>query len=770
MKRICIAALAGLMLFAGCRGSLPGMEDSREKETAAPVKLTEVFENYQVYEQVEVPLPPDCKEGGTVGVLQSTEDGFAGTYRTDSGERWAEYDWEGNLLETADLPPYENLTALSTCLLLEDGAALLVNNYFPEDGFLLVGELCLVQKNGEVTARYPFSSYFAQPPQLLRNDDRILLMDYNTDTLWVFDHGLEMTGSFTLAYSPDTLSFGADGTLYCQAYDGLVYTISPENGYMEPVLQKPVGNETYRQYTGLGQDLYEYTAEGFFRVAKAEDGSFGDPELLLDWNTSGLAYERIDILAVPDPHTLLCMSGNNLDNRENLVLLHRLPDDQVPERKIVNLFLGAGMEMDVLQRLAAEFNLQNREYYVHVETTDFMRVSETEELIYSMLRDGDIPDLLYLNSYLDAMYMNLLKQGYLADLTDLAEPLTTSAEAAVRYGDVCGRIPLFIRYHTLLSAKVTEPLTAETLLACRENTDGALFSANMANELREVIQNVFIDPDTGECSFDSPLFRSYLELIRDAESLTDYRLGRLDESHGSGYQSFSLVNSSLPESLQTGSPLFLQIPLSTIGAWSVTKVIWGETDFAVCGYPGAMTLPVLDCSLAVLRDGACTDGAKAFLEFVLSDDVQTSAYLSQYVMPVTSSALEILLEKDWFQLFVNDAEPYRDALYRGYMDDAVIETDITSIQVNENSRTEPEITEGNRTVYGDRIRNIRLTEADKAQIRALLENENCGRMGDPTVDDILWEEISAFLSGDRTMEDTIRVLQSRVSTYLAEIQ
>ena len=30
------------------------------------------------------------------------------------------------------------------------------------------------------------------------------------------------------------------------------------------------------------------------------------------------------------------------------------------------------------------------------------------------------------------------------------------------------------------------------------------------------------------------------------------------------------------------------------------------------------------------------------------------------------------------------------------------------------------------------------------------------------------EEISAWRSGDRTMEDTVRVLQSRVGTYLAE--
>ena len=60
------------------------------------------------------------------------------------------------------------------------------------------------------------------------------------------------------------------------------------------------------------------------------------------------------------------------------------------------------------------------------------------------------------------------------------------------------------------------------------------------------------------------------------------------------------------------------------------------------------------------------------------------------------------------------------------------------------------------------------TEADKNSIRRMAEDPSVGSLLDPTLKAIVSEEISAYLSGDRTAGDTVRVLQSRVSTYLAE--
>jgi len=63
---------------------------------------------------------------------------------------------------------------------------------------------------------------------------------------------------------------------------------------------------------------------------------------------------------------------------------------------------------------------------------------------------------------------------------------------------------------------------------------------------------------------------------------------------------------------------------------------------------------------------------------------------------------------------------------------------------------------------------VEYTPTDKEMLRALLDNPGAGQINDPVLQEIIMEEISAWRSGDRTMEDTVRVLQSRVGTYLAE--
>ena len=60
------------------------------------------------------------------------------------------------------------------------------------------------------------------------------------------------------------------------------------------------------------------------------------------------------------------------------------------------------------------------------------------------------------------------------------------------------------------------------------------------------------------------------------------------------------------------------------------------------------------------------------------------------------------------------------------------------------------------------------TEEDKASIRAFTEDPSHGNIADGIIEEILREEFAPYLAGDRSADDTIRILQSRVSTYLAE--
>jgi len=142
-------------------------------------------------------------------------------------------------------------------------------------------------------------------------------------------------------------------------------------------------------------------------------------------------------------------------------------------------------------------------------------LEDVSEELFRTLAEGNIPDLLLINNYGEALYRNLEKQGYLADVTALTDRLTASAKNAARYKETFTRIPLTIRYSTLLYDTAETPLTLENFLSGKGNLQPgqALFSDHISGGLTVVIQSLFIDTAAQSCSFDSPEFITYLELL-----------------------------------------------------------------------------------------------------------------------------------------------------------------------------------------------------------------------------------------------------------------
>ena len=148
-------------------------------------------------------------------------------------------------------------------------------------------------------------------------------------------------------------------------------------------------------------------------------------------------------------------------------------------------------------------------------------------------------------------------------------------------------------------------------------------------------------------------------------------------------------------------------------------------------------------SAAILETSNSMEGAAAFLEYLVSDTVQTSSIITNSYIPVTTAGIENELSYNW--------------RYCRITSDDVLVTEYRTM--------EPKILDFfEKREYLE----ISVTENDRQQIRTLLEDNRAGKYADPTITKILQEEISAYLSGDRTVEDTVRVLQSRVGTYLAE--
>ena len=61
-----------------------------------------------------------------------------------------------------------------------------------------------------------------------------------------------------------------------------------------------------------------------------------------------------------------------------------------------------------------------------------------------------------------------------------------------------------------------------------------------------------------------------------------------------------------------------------------------------------------------------------------------------------------------------------------------------------------------------------LTEEDGERFRALIDNTTQLYWPDDELSDIVWEALGPYFAGDRTLDDTLRLLANRVSLYLNE--
>ncbi len=60
------------------------------------------------------------------------------------------------------------------------------------------------------------------------------------------------------------------------------------------------------------------------------------------------------------------------------------------------------------------------------------------------------------------------------------------------------------------------------------------------------------------------------------------------------------------------------------------------------------------------------------------------------------------------------------------------------------------------------------TEEDAQRLDTIINNTTQIRIPDSSLSDIVWEALGPYFAGDRTLDDTLRLLANRVSLYLNE--
>ena len=244
----------------------------------------------------------------------------------------------------------------------------------------------------------------------------------------------------------------------------------------------------------------------------------------------------------------------------------------------------------------------------------------------------------------------------------------------------------------------------------------------------------FINWETGECSFDSPEFIELLNFANEFPAEFDYDNYNWDTDYESDYKR-----------MREGRQLLSSTYLSDFGSVYVQYAALND-DVCYIGFPSGSAHSEfnIDSPLSITTACANKDAAWAFIRSVLSDDYQSSIWS----FPISRKAFEAAAAK---------------AMEQEY------ETDANGNKVLDENGEPIKVSMGGYGFGGDEMYDIyAMTQEQYDDLLSLIASTTRTGSYDTSIMAIINQETGAFFNGEKSAEDTAKIIQSRVKLYVAE--
>ncbi len=533
---------------------------------------------------------------------------------------------------------------------------------------------------------------------------------------------------------------GFGNKLYVQSYGdkGLeLCTFDPETGKIGDPSPIITGYTDAAFFGGNGYDLYMCKSDGIYGLDFAKSES----TKLLDFIDSDIEITSPTglITAISDMEFIALLP--DADYKMYVARLTKIPPEEVKERKIITMG-GYYIDYDV-RKQAFEFNKNNQEYKIKfVDYSSYDDESDYGAGIEKMNMDiisGNTPDIMVLSNQMPVeSYIN---KGLFADLSSYISndpeignvALLTNVMDALRTGDKLYQlVPGFYIGTMGVKESLTGGKDVFSFKDCKAlmekygvSTDAAFGIMPRNTFLEQGINysgNSYIDWENKSCSFDSDSFIEFLEFA--SKFPEEYPDSAWEDYKDTLY----LENEAL----------FSIINLNGFQSYSYLRDIQFGEDVAFVGYPNefginnSVILPSL--RLAISSQSKYKEADWEFLKFFLSEEFQDNM---EYCFPVRKSSFEKQAETATHKPFYMDGDKkveYDDTYYVGGQE--VIARPLTNEDV------------------------VRLTNYIKSL--TLVSNYN------ESVNNIIFEEASAFFSGQKSAKEVADIIQSRLTIYVNE--
>ena len=517
----------------------------------------------------------------------------------------------------------------------------------------------------------------------------------------------------------------------------------------EVTVNEHLQNNIYNIFSGQDHSLYYSTQSGIYGY----DIENNESRELLDWINSDIENPNINMITAISDKKFVCV-GYEYDEStwtswNFLLLLDYIPPEEVVPKYLITLATAYGsydIRKAVIEfnRSSQEYRIQIKDYYDQEENVDYDKIIEK---LNNDIIAGNMPDILLVNS--EMPFDSYVSKGLFYDLYKLMEKdenfnkedyFTNVLDALSVNGKLYSISPSFTVSTVAIKSKFVNPGTTgwtmgelQALLAKLPPETVTFLSENRAG-IMNIAMNLslgqFIDKDTGKCYFDSQDFIDILKFVKtfDEKSFWDnIDYENLPPDFWDKYN----------KSYEEDRAILNYMTLSSFYQLTEMRDYTFKDDITFIGFPNSKregSAISVYSRIAISSKSKLIDGAWEFVKTFLSDKYQESL---TYEWPIKISAFDKLGQK------AIDGEG-TGGIIRPLKEEY---DDIMPYPTPEVSR---------------------ITEDDVKYIKTFIQSVNTLQTYEPGVLEIIEEETKMYYAGNKTAEETARIIQSRVQIYISE--
>ena len=700
-------------------------------------------------------------------------------YKTDEDMLYAVihlYDAEGQLAHTDRLPLPENADGLlpHRIFKLSDGRYLIFhtkNSYQGKQD----GVFQLLDAGGTVLYRYELNeirSLSSAPMQVYEEEDEGFSVVYHAEQKFIMlDETLTQQACISTNMSCLGFTRMDDNNFAIWFDSSMVYRINVLLGYCTVYgLRLPKSYQHQPVFPGE-------TDRGVFYITVPNGIYFCDrdhqPKQILSWFDLNLPELDIndstayDLYIFDRTHLYICYR-KKIDGRVSDVLYHITISNTPVSRDRTKLVLEclSVTSLPWLETVVREFNLTNREYSVQIKyISDRDNTHEDRDALFQQKLLSSSPPDIWISTSDEYQQTYFDKNAFLDLMPLLGDRVLGSVLDAYVWNDVLYMLPVCMWVQTLVTADTVcdTPLTWEKLYEITENISDSevLTTYPLAETLFSASMMDFVDFENHTSEFHSPEYQQIIEYLQTMDRYCEKDLVSVGNGDLTFNGEWGVSNGMLIPYIRNGSIKLMDINMKNIQAYSVLRLLYGDTPFTICGYPSRDGEGCAEIygfyAASVLQSTKHPEGCLAFIDALFSAKAQTAPSLMEDYLPVTRDGMIALLDSCRYQYYqtqiIEEIEAFRSGLLP-------LEWDGTSAVYLDDFGYAKDTSKG-YTV-------LEYTERDKEFLFAFFEGCSFGKQADKTVASIVKEELSYYAGQARSLSETTKIIDSRVWIYLNE--